>query len=99
MILKSLSSLFGMANQRRYGPLQRKLRIEHYEDRRMLAGMTDVVFLVDESASNQTTDTQDWLASTIDELNAAFVADSVSELSPPGASLPLVASDMAAIGV
>ena len=50
----------------------RCLRFEQYEDRRMLAAMADIIFLVDESASDQNTHSHAWLATVIDDLATAL---------------------------
>ena len=43
----------------------------------MLAAMADIVFLVDESGSEQNTHTQDWLATIVDDLAARLQADQI----------------------
>lgn len=56
----------------------RRLRFEKHEERCMLTTMADVVFLVDESGTDTNTNTQAWLATIIDELDASFSAESVT---------------------
>lgn len=56
----------------------RRLKFESVEERRMLTAMADVVFLVDESATDTNTGTQAWLSTIIDELDTAFAADSIN---------------------
>lgn len=57
--------------------LSRYLRFETLEDRRVLASMADIVFLVDESGSEQNSLTQDWIATIVDDLHATFAASGI----------------------
>lgn len=62
---------------RRLKSADRRLRFEQCEARCMLAAMADVLFIVDESGSEQNTHTQDWLATVIDDLHATLSAASI----------------------
>lgn len=53
------------------------MQLGRLEDRRMLAATADILFLVDESASDLSTNTQDWLEAIFANLAAGLQADQI----------------------
>lgn len=64
------------SSNRNHAP--RHCRFEKCEERCMLTTMADVVFLVDESGTEQDTASQDWIATVLGELDASMTANSIS---------------------
>src|SRR5690606_22965238 len=68
IMFKRLRQYFDRRNTKILSGQRCRMRFEFLEDRRVLAVMADIVFLVDESGSDQDTQTQNWLATVVDDL-------------------------------